>query len=77
MTAPSGVPAGPRQSQHRGESAAGRGPGQQARENRKYVRRLLALEQPGFAAALELAVLLAGREIPSSNGNQKSSGQET
>jgi hypothetical protein len=34
-----------------------------ARENMAYVRRLLWHKQPGFAAALESAVLLAEREL--------------
>jgi hypothetical protein len=32
---------------------------QQSRQNTAYVRRLLRQKQPGLAAALELAVLLA------------------
>ena len=34
-----------------------------ARENMAYVRRLLWHKQPGFAAALESAVLLADGEL--------------
>jgi hypothetical protein len=40
---------------------------EQSTENMAYVRRLLRQKQPGFAAALELAVLLAERE-PASPG---------
>jgi hypothetical protein len=38
---------------------------QQSTRNRKYVRRLLRGKQPGFSAALELAMDLAGRELRS------------
>ncbi len=38
---------------------------QQSTQNRKYVRRLLREKQPGFSAALELAMDLAGRELRS------------
>jgi hypothetical protein len=38
---------------------------QQSAQNRKYVRRLLREKQPGFSAALELAMDLAGRELRS------------
>jgi hypothetical protein len=38
---------------------------EQAIENIKYVRRLLEQKQPGFAAALELAADLVGRELSS------------
>jgi hypothetical protein len=34
-------------------------------ENMAYVRRLLRQKQPGFSAALELAVLLADRGLAS------------
>jgi hypothetical protein len=34
-------------------------------ENMEYVRRLLREKQPGFSAALELAVMLAERELTS------------
>jgi hypothetical protein len=34
---------------------------EQSTENMAYVRRLLRQKQPGFSAALELAVLLAER----------------
>jgi hypothetical protein len=34
---------------------------EQSTENMAYVRRLLRQKEPGFAAALELAVLLAER----------------
>ncbi len=34
---------------------------EQGTENMAYVRRLLSQKEPGFAAALELAVLLAQR----------------
>ena len=36
---------------------------EQAVENIEYVRRLLEQKQPGFAAALELAVDLVRREL--------------
>jgi hypothetical protein len=35
----------------------------QSMDNMEYVRRLLDQKQPGFAAALELAADLAGREL--------------
>ena len=38
---------------------------QQRTENMEYVRRLLRHKQPGFSAALELAVVLAERELRS------------
>jgi len=38
---------------------------QQSMENREYVRRLLKQKQPGFSAALELAMDLVGRELRS------------
>ena len=38
---------------------------QQSAQNREYVRRLLREKQPGFSAALELAMDLAGRELRS------------
>ena len=38
---------------------------QHSTRNRKYVRRLLREKQPGFSAALELAMDLAGRELRS------------
>jgi len=38
---------------------------QQSTENMEYVRRLLKLKQPGFAAALELAVDLVERDLES------------
>ena len=38
---------------------------QQSAQNREYVRRLLREKQPGFSAALELAMNLAGREFRS------------
>ena len=38
---------------------------EQAVENIEYVRRLLEQKQPGFAAALELAVDLVRRELRS------------
>jgi len=46
---------------------------QQSRQNTAYVRRLLRQKQPGLAAALKLAVLLAERgqaspELPCSSG---------
>jgi hypothetical protein len=37
----------------------------QRTQNRGYVRRLLKQEQPGFSAALELAMDLVGRELRS------------
>ena len=37
----------------------------QGTENMEYVRRLLKQKQPGFAAALELAVDLVERELGS------------
>ncbi len=37
----------------------------QSTENMEYVRRLLREKQPGFSAALELAVMLAERELRS------------
>jgi len=37
----------------------------QSAQNRKYVRRLLREKQPGFSAALELAMDLAARELRS------------
>ena len=36
---------------------------QQSTENTEYVRRLLNRKQPGFSAALELAVMLMGLEL--------------
>jgi len=36
---------------------------EQSKQNRAYVRRLLRQKQPGFSAALELAVLLAELEL--------------
>jgi hypothetical protein len=36
---------------------------EQSTENMEYVRRLLKQKQPGFAAALELAVDLVEREL--------------
>lgn len=36
---------------------------EQSTQNRAYVRRLLRQKQPGFSAALELAVLLAELEL--------------
>jgi WhiB family redox-sensing transcriptional regulator len=41
----------------------------QARENMAYVRRLLRHRQPGFAATLESAVMLAERELHSPVGD--------
>ena len=38
---------------------------EQSAENMEYVRRLLKRKQPGYAAALELAVDLIGRELKS------------
>jgi len=38
---------------------------QQSTENMEYVRRLLKQKQPGFAAALELAVDLVERNLES------------
>ena len=38
---------------------------QQSTENMEYVRRLLKQKQPGFAAALELAVDLVERDLES------------
>lgn len=35
----------------------------QSTENMEYVRRLLGQKQPGFSAALELAVMLAELEL--------------
>jgi hypothetical protein len=35
----------------------------QSTENMEYVRRLLREKQPGFSAALELAVMLAEHEL--------------
>lgn len=40
---------------------------QQRTENMEYVRRLLRQKQPGFSAALELAVLLVERQLRSSD----------
>jgi hypothetical protein len=40
-----------------------------ARENMAYVRRLLRHRQPGFATALESAVMMAKRELPSPVGD--------
>ena len=37
----------------------------QSAQNMEYVRRLLKLKQPGFAAVLELAVDLVERELSS------------
>ena len=37
----------------------------QSTQNGKYVRRLLREKQPGFSAALELAMDLAARELRS------------
>ena len=39
---------------------------QQSTENMEYVRRLLQEKQPGFSAALELALMLAELELTSS-----------
>ena len=39
-----------------------KGVSRQSMENREYVRRLLREKQPGFAAALELAMNLVRRE---------------
>jgi hypothetical protein len=36
---------------------------QQSAENMQYVRRLLRQKQPGFAAMLELALMLAEQEL--------------
>ena len=41
-----------------------------ARRNMAYVRRLLRHRQPGFAAALESAVMLAERELTPRTGDQ-------
>ena len=38
---------------------------QQSTENMEYVRRLLQEKQPGFSAALELALMLAEMELTS------------
>ena len=38
-------------------------PAEQARQNREYVRRLLAQKQPRFAAALELAAWLVEQDL--------------
>jgi hypothetical protein len=38
---------------------------QQRTENMEYVRRLLRQKQPGFSAALELAVVLVERQLRS------------
>ena len=38
---------------------------QQRTENMEYVRRLLQEKQPGFSAALELALMLAELELTS------------
>jgi hypothetical protein len=38
---------------------------EQSTQNMEYVRRLLRQKQPGFSAALELAVILAERELTS------------
>jgi len=38
---------------------------QQSAENMTYVRRLLGEKQPGFSAALELALMLAELELTS------------
>ena len=38
---------------------------QQSTQNREYVRKLLREKQPGFSAALELALDLVGRELRS------------
>jgi hypothetical protein len=38
---------------------------QQGAENRAYVRTLLRLNQPGFSAALESALMMAERELAS------------
>jgi hypothetical protein len=38
---------------------------QQSAENMAYVRRLLGEKQPGFSAALELALMLAELELTS------------
>ena len=39
---------------------------QQSAENMAYVRRLLGEKQPGFSAALELALMLAELELAAS-----------
>ena len=41
-------------------------------DNMAYVRRLLRQKQPAFAAALELAVMLAERELQRRRGEQAS-----
>ena len=48
-----------------------------ARENMAYVRRLLRHRQPGFAAALESAVMLAERELPGPVGDLRREEQMT
>jgi hypothetical protein len=49
---------------------------QQSTENAEYVRRLLAKKQPGFSAALELAVILAEQELRSAGMARESSASD-
>jgi hypothetical protein len=49
----------------------------QSTENMEYVRRLLKQKQPGFAAALELAVELVERELSSSEMSRDISATES
>lgn len=46
----------------------------QSRENMAYVRRLLRLRQPGFSAALDLALVLAEVELTSPEMPSETSG---
>ena len=63
----SGAPSGPcpEERQPARKMTMARVISQHSTRNRKYVRRLLREKQPGFSAALELAMDLAGRELRS------------
>ena len=49
---------------------------QQSTQNREYVRKLLREKQPGFSAALELALDLVGRERRSTETQRHVSASE-
>src|SRR5690349_1705628 len=63
----SGAPSGPcpEERQPASKMTMAKAISQHSTQNRKYVRRLLREKQPGFSAALELAMDLAGRELRS------------
>ena len=50
---------------------------EQGTENMEYVRRLLKQKQPGFAAALKLAVFLVERELGSAEMPRATSGTKS